>query len=198
MTSPYRTTAETGEDAPPRELAYFPEQRHSSSSAVAMTIFLWPLLAGIAFAVIGIPQLSLPAMLAVGVFMYVKVRRGRSRPRVVLRVEDGVLRLTGPFVADIALPLEKLLDVRLDIKTIKPVMETPGPVPAARFINSRVGGEVDRARIELVRRDDSILLTDEYLSHTDSSEWSGKIRRFLRKHGWLPADEREADAPRAE
>lgn len=196
MSGPYRTAVKTDEDAVPDELAYHPEERHSSSSAVAMAVFLWPLLIGIAFAVIGLPELSLPAVLVFGAAAYFSARRRRRRAHAVLRVADGLLYLTGSGVPDINLPLDKLLDVRLDTKTIQPVMETPGPVPSLRFINSRVGGDVDIARIELVRRDDSIFLTSDYLSHTDSSDWAGKIRRFLRKHGWLPADERKAEASR--
>jgi hypothetical protein len=36
-------------------------------------------------------------------------------------------------------------------------------------------------------------LTDEYFAHMDSTEWLGKIRVFLRKNGWIPADERKKD-----
>jgi hypothetical protein len=27
----------------------------------------------------------------------------------------------------------------------------------------------------------------------DATEWLGKVRVFLRKHGWLPADERKRE-----
>lgn len=184
MSGPYRTTADTGEEPAPRELAYYPEPLEPGSYVAGRVILLCSLLGG-GLAVIGIPQLSLPGMLILGAYLYVRWRRARSRPHAIFRVEHGVLRLTGPFVADVELALEKLVDVRLDTKTIQRVVEL-----SARA----VGDETETARVELVRRNDSIFLTRDYLSYIDSSEWAGRIRRFLRKHGWCPADEREADA----
>ena len=34
------------------------------------------------------------------------------------------------------------------------------------------------------------LLTPRYTVYTECTERFGKLRVFLRKHGWLPADER--------
>jgi hypothetical protein len=42
----------------------------------------------------------------------------------------------------------------------------------------------------LVRAQRSLFLTEEQGSHLEATEWSTKIRRFLRSNGWLPEDER--------
>ncbi len=88
-------------------------------------------------------------------------------------------------------PLDALLEVSLDTKTIQRVQENVSSgIPDLRFVDSRVGPEIDTSRIELVLGKHSIFLTDEYLSSTDATDWFGKIRRFLRKNGWVPRDER--------
>jgi hypothetical protein len=63
--------------------------------------------------------------------------------------------------------LKDLLDVYLDTKTIR-----------------------HTARIALELRQETFFLTQERSSHLDANEWFGKIRRFLRQHGWIPEDER--------
>ena len=61
-----------------------------------------------------------------------------------------------------------------------------------RFIDAKVGPKVDTARIVLVSASGrQVTLTQDYLAHMSATEWLGKIRVFLRKHGWLPEDERE-------
>lgn len=88
--------------------------------------------------------------------------------------------------------LDDLTDVVLETRTIQPLLDGGSAIPALRFSESRVGGEVDKSRIALERGDDErILLGDTYLAHLDALEWFGKIRVFLRKHGWVPEDERD-------
>jgi hypothetical protein len=71
-------------------------------------------------------------------------------------------------------------------------MDGDGAIPAMRFIDAKVGPKVDTARIVLIGASGrEVRLTEDYLSHMHATEWMGKIRVFLRKHGWLPEDERE-------
>ena len=176
------------------ELRYFPEgKRHSSS----MTAY-WGMLAP-AFVGGGVAALthSVPWGLAAAgaTILYARWKRQRERvvPRAVLQVVDGKLRLSGPaFQVSRTYPLEDLLDVYLDTRTIQRVQEntSSGGFPELRFINSTVGAEVDIARVALELKDETLFLTEEQVSHLDASEWSNKIRRFLRRNGWLPEDER--------
>ena len=46
-------------------------------------------------------------------------------------------------------------------------------------------------RIVLVAKSGEVPLTEAYLANVDVTEWFGKTRVFLRKHGWLPESERE-------
>ena len=83
----------------------------------------------------------------------------------------------------------------MDTKTIQKVQEGGDAIPAMRFINATVGPELDTARIVVVgARGTRVPLTTEYIAHMDASEWFGKIRVFLRKSGWVPADERAPES----
>jgi hypothetical protein len=185
-------TGETGQDA--AELQYFPEGGRHTSSVAAYYALLLPLFAGMGAAMLTQSAgVGLLAALATAGWKYWQRRRARTTPRAVLRVLHGRLHLSGPaFPAPIACDLSELLDVYLDTKTIQRVQENAGAVPDLRFINATVGGEQDTARIALELERETFFLTPERLSHTDANEWFGKIRRFLRQHGWVPEDERAA------
>jgi hypothetical protein len=112
---------------------------------------------------------------------------------VVLRVEHGELLVIprGKKEPKARFKLTNLTNVALDTKTIQRVEDGGSAIPAMRFADSRVGPELDTARIVLVPRQGSSLpLTEAHVAHMDATEWLGKIRVFLRKHGWVPADER--------
>jgi hypothetical protein len=49
---------------------------------------------------------------------------------------------------------------------------------------------VDVSRIELTTANGSVFLSDDHLSSSETTEWLGTIRRFLRANGWLPEGER--------
>jgi hypothetical protein len=152
---------------------------------------------GVLFASAGWPSLALPAMVLAAVAMFVIPRLNRRTPHATLRVERRALRLTGAAFEDpLSIELTDLLNVSLDTKTVQHVEESPGPVPALRFINATVGPAVDTARIELVTADGPIYLTEHRTSHLDATEWLSAIRRFLRKNGWVPEDERKPARPR--
>jgi len=121
-------------------------------------------------------------------------RRRHKRPQAVFHVENGRVRVVGADSRDLLnVPLDDLRNVVLDTRTIQRVQENMSTgLPQLRYINSTVSPELDIARIELKTFTASIFLSEDRFSHTDAVEWLGKIRRFLRAHGWLPEDEREA------
>jgi hypothetical protein len=198
--NPYAAPRETGGGDEPEqhelasELAYFPERQRHTSSVTAMYALMMPMLAGAAAAAVF--QSGSIGLVAAGLslgWLYWKRRRSKLVPRAKLRVQGDVLYLSGPaFSPPISLQLGELLDVYLDTKTIQRVQENPGPVPDLRFINATVSGEMDTARIALEAQSETFFLTEQHVSHTDANEWFSKIRRFLRKHGWVPEDERPA------
>jgi hypothetical protein len=58
--------------------------------------------------------------------------------------------------------------------------------------------EFDVSRIELVTASETRLLYPDFISNSRCTDEMGKIRRFLRSHGWKPLAEREpAEAPKA-
>lgn len=98
--------------------------------------------------------------------------------RTVLRVSDGALvvtreRLKEP-VATVA--LADVLDVSIDRET------------------QQQGGQVAKERVRLVLERPSpaepVYIPETRITPIEAQEWYGKIRSFLRKHEWLPKDER--------
>jgi hypothetical protein len=197
----YRTKALVDEEKSdaPRTLLYRPDPRYNDRSQAHFAIPF-----GVAFgvmgilAVLGLSNWVIPGALLSGGGLYLVQRRGRMAPRATFHFDGDRLHVTlrkarAPFVVS----LKDLRDVRLEIKTIERVQEASGGNSALRFINANVMPKMDTARIALEASDGSVvLLTDEYLSHMDSSDWVLQIRRFLRKHGWVPLSERKAAAPR--
>jgi hypothetical protein len=121
-------------------------------------------------------------------------RKRKRRGGAVLIVDRGVLdiEMRDKRVTRDSVRLSDLTNVTLDVKTIERVLEGGSAIPAMRVIDSKVGPKVDTARIVLVcASGDEVPLTTAYLPHMHATEWLGKIRTFLRKHGWVPEDERE-------
>jgi len=174
------------------ELAYFPEADRQNSAIGAVYGILLPALVLVAGTALSHSfALGIGAGAAVLVTVLWRRRRAQVLPRATLRVDDGRLELNGPaFGQPVNLDLNDLLDVYLDTKTIRRVEPGPSVIPAVQLLNPRVGGEQDTARIALELRTETFFLTQERSSHLDANEWFGKIRRFLRKHGWVPEDER--------
>jgi hypothetical protein len=174
------------------ELSYFPETERHSSSIAAIFAAGTPMLFGAAVGLIsGSGRLALGAITLGGAWAIWKRRRIQIVPRAKLRIEGDTLHLSGAaFKVPISVPLRDLLDVYLDTKTIQRVQENPGPIPDLRFLNSTVSAEMDTARIALELERETFFLTEQRVSHTDANEGFSKIRRFLRRHGWVPEDER--------
>lgn len=200
MNRPYREAA-SGASMPralPAELvctSLDPDRRSRPGMAV-LQLFLLPLIAGKLVSLFAPVGVSVPVMFAAAVLIVRGYLRGRHAQNCILQIEDETLlvRAAGSKRPRALVPLADLSDVVLDTKTIQRVVEGPSMVAAVRYIDTRTNPDVDVARIVLVERDGTtIRLGEKFLAHMDAVDSLGKIRVFLRKHGWLPDDERPAD-----
>jgi hypothetical protein len=194
----YRTPAAREPDTgPPRELVY-----DATDATVARADGMIALFRHFTLPILGSTLVLLVAGRIAGVAVFACAatysawswRTRKRRGGAVLTVDRDVLAVEtrGKRAANDRVLLGDLANVMLDIKTIERVMEGGSAIPAVRFIDSKVGPKVDTARIVLVRASGQELpLTTDYLPHMHATEWLGKIRTFLRKHGWVPEDERE-------
>jgi hypothetical protein len=169
------------EGAPPRELVIDPAPAPGDSSdgaGSAMAPFALTALAAGALAKFVSPTVALvPIAIAVVVLL---VRRKSNEGRFVLRVDDTALevtreRRTGPALR---FALADLLDVTLDRQS---------------HASGRGGSMTERVRLSLERRapDGPVFVPDERVTPIEAQEWYGKVRVFLRKHGWSPESERD-------
>jgi hypothetical protein len=112
---------------------------------------------------------------------------------MTLSVADGILTiLDAKGERMLRAPIGEVLNVALDTKTIRKVQDSGTVTAQARFIDTRVGPSIDVARIaiDVQRRREAVPLSEDYLAYHDTVEWVGRIRMFLRSHGWVPEDER--------
>jgi hypothetical protein len=124
-----------------------------------------------------------------------RLRRGEG-DAVVLRVSRGVLQVAGPERELLCAKLDDVANVTLDSRTIRKVVEGHTLVPGIRFVETTVGPELEVVRIVIeVNGAEPTRLSEAFVSHMDGVEWLGRIRRFLRAHGWVPEDERDAESP---
>jgi hypothetical protein len=121
----------------------------------------------------------------------------RARKRVggaILRVDGDVLTVTigDRHTSYESLELSDLADVTLNLKTIERVIDGDSAIPAMRLVSPKVAPKLDAAQVVLVDASGrEVLLAEDYLPHFEATDWMGKIRVFLRAHGWVPEDERE-------
>ena len=212
----YREPAERDGEAKPAshaELVFAPKAAQADGEKAWMSATTYGLAGGFSSAALLSVLVSPTAGLAglVGAFalgVYLAKRSGKKR---VLVVTKGVLEVkdapTKPAV--FATPLADLLDVRLDTKEVRRLQEGTNTVTGVRYEDNRSVTTTEHGRLLLVaRRADGTkappfpLLT-EYVAHMEASEWLGKVRVFLRKQGWVPADERddlppESDVPESD
>lgn len=178
-------------DPIPTALEYFPEVPRTDSSAQAWFVYAMPLLV-----VVVISMFYPPGALLGGAFafflLWLRKRAAKKLPHARLEIREGRFlvfdRKEHPIVD---VPLDGLLEVSLDTKTIQKVQENlSSGMPELRFVDSRVGPGIDNSRIEFVTSSSTTPLTEFYTSSIDANEWFSKIRRLLRKNGWVPLDER--------
>ncbi len=172
------------EDAPPRELVVdaqpAPGDSSDGSGSGMAPIVVTVLVAGGLAKLVSLTAAGVALGAAVLIFI---MRRKPSLGRFVLRMHGGdVLEVTrevkGAFSTRI--PLVDLVDVTLDRET--------------RAAGTR-GGTAERVRLALERRApaDPIFVPDERITPIEAQEWYSKVRVFLRKHGWVPHQERAGE-----
>jgi hypothetical protein len=165
-----------------------PQDRQSSATAL-FQLFTAPLMVAVLLSVILSPTVGLLGLVATGAFVVWMWRRRGQAGRIVMAVESGDLIVQAGRRPLARMRLEDLEDVALDLKAIRPVQEGSSAIPAVRFLESKVGPEIDVARIVLVGGGSSVRLHESHVAHMTATEWLGKIRVFLRKNGWVPLDE---------
>jgi hypothetical protein len=194
---PYRIPDPPEATRPPPSVLVYPAVDSSAYAAIARSAIRTAAGCLVVGAVADVAGVVVTAALLVAVttaFAIRRARRARGGGGVVMRVERGVLAVVDrPSRELVSVRLEQVANVTLDSKTIRKVQQGSAMIPAVRFIDSKVGPELDVARIVLEVNGvaEPIRLSEAYLPHMDSVEWLGKIRSFLRSHGWVPEDERE-------
>ncbi len=196
----YRAKGElSAAEAPPNELVYEaidPEGRRGSSVAM-FQIFSVPPLVAVVLSMLATPEVGLFGLVASALGAVWWWRRPRTHGYSI-RVSGGDVTVSARASARVlvSIPLGDLLDVTLDTKTIQRIQEGSSAIPAVRFQEAQVGPALDTSRVVLVSRQDAFVpLGDTYLANMHATEWLGKIRVFLRKHGWVPEAERDAGPP---
>jgi hypothetical protein len=197
--------------AAPTEFVYAPKNRAAAQRWLLLCVF-----APVAFAVVEVVCMrwldwdlakgALPATLVTAGMLAVAARGMTRRQVTRFRIDGHELELWAPAGAagawgasaargPVRMALGDLQDVALDTESIERVIDGPSAIPAMRFADARVAPPLDVARIVLSFRDgNSMPLTAERLSHLETTDVYGKMRMFLRKNGWQPADERDAEA----
>jgi hypothetical protein len=195
--------------AAPTEFVYAPKNRAAAQRWLLLVVF-----APVAFAAVvaglcrwlewELGAATLPAAVVAAGMLALAVRGMTRRQVTRLRVDGHELELWAPAGASVGascargpvrMPLGDLRDVTLDTESIERVIDGPSAIPAMRFADARVAPPVDVARIVLSFRDgNNMALSAERLSHLETADVYGKMRVFLRKNGWQPADERDAEA----
>lgn len=168
-------------DAPPRELVIDarPAPGDSSDGAgSAMAPFAMTAVAAWLLAKYVTPSAALaPFALAIVVLI---IRRRSHEGRFVLSVDAGALevRRERRGAPPIRIALADLLDVTVDRQT---------------HHSGRGGSATERVRLALERRppDAPVFVPDERVTPIEGQEWYGKVRVFLRKHGWVPENEHD-------
>lgn len=175
-------TVDEGGGTPPRELvidiAAAPGDSSDGAGSAMAPFALSAIAAGVLAKLVSPLAALLPlALVIVVVFVGRKSREGRF----VLRVAEGTLEVTRekPHEAPVRIALDDLLDVTLERKT--------------HAAGGRGGGAAERVRLALERSApaEPVFVPEDRVTPIDAQEWYGKVRVFLRKHGWVPHGERE-------
>lgn len=179
-------------EAPPAELVYAASDASRGKKGLATLQFLMlPVATGIVLGFVASPTTALLGMVLGAAASIYWWKTSKDAGGAHLRVEGRDLFLTLRGDKPWRVPLGDIVDVELDIKTIQRVQDGSALVPSTMAIDSKVGAETDTGRIVLVTEKRRVALTDDFVAHMDAVEWMGKIRVFLRKHGWVPDAEVE-------
>ncbi|CAN5664413.1 hypothetical protein BH09MYX1_BH09MYX1_57390 [soil metagenome] len=153
-----------------------------------------PVMVVVVLHVLGLGWLSLVGGAIAAVIGY-RVWRSSSKPRkIILRVREKKL-----FVIDgkrsFELAVSALRNVSLDKKEVRKLRDGSPILPELMMVNSTVDATTEIVRVVLEGNGTSFRLTDEYQPYSAGLEGMGKVRVFLRKHGWVPPEEQWGELP---
>ncbi len=195
MKQPYRAPAESEEKKKAGStlvVATDEAERHVGPARRFLQVFFVSSILGSALVMTGWGVAGV--VVGVGGFAWA-IARARKKPMhagQVLEVRDEAVDVRVRNVSVARIALAKLDDVRLDTKKL---VRGAG-VGAASDLEFHGKSRVEASLARIVLVDDGereTPLGEEWLAHVDAIEWLGKIRKFLRAHGWVPADERHED-----
>jgi hypothetical protein len=195
--SPYRIhRSSAAAKCPPAELVYKirDPERHVAATRALLQVGAGGAIVGSVLYVTGLEAIAAVVFTVTLAWAFVRWRRAPDLADVVLRVDDGFLEvMRRPSQMLLLERTGNVANVALDTKTIRRVQEGNALTPSARFVDSRVGPELDVARIvfDVHGIPEPLRLSEAYVAHMECIEWLGKIRFFLRSHGWVPEDERD-------
>lgn len=201
MKQPYRVPIENEVDEPRRSLVYTTEdpEKHVWGARRFLRVFFVASALGTALIMMGYGVAGAVTG-TLGIAWAIVRMRQRPRPKsVVLEVKGGTLDVMVPArdVRRLHISLCDLHDVRLQSKSYEHANAAAGALGALEFDGRGRSRQVTVARIVLVdERGHELVLSEQWRAHFDCMEWLGRIRAFLRSHGWLPAEERASHQAR--
>ena len=181
--------------ASPHEFLYAPRNERGGGEGL-ITLYRYfsvPILVGAVAGWVAGPAGGSLAFVGGVVYAVWAWRTRKDAGGAILRIVNDALHveIPGPHPLHERIGLGDLADVTLDLKAIERVGDGDSAIPAMRIIDSKVGPKIDNARIILVTTGERELkLTEAFLPHFDATDSLGKMRVFLRRHGWVPEDER--------
>lgn len=190
---PYRAASTPPARPPPAaEFLYTPPVRELST-LIRGTWLPWVFLGlGMTAGLVGYLPTGLAWSVVLGAAGWVVWRYRQVEERMVVKVEGGELSVSRRREARpiLMLPLDHLLNVELDTRSVHSVSRNTRLGSAN--VGTQVGPAVDVARIVLVPAAPAArtYLSENDSAHMEAIEAIGKLRVFLRSHGWVPEDER--------
>lgn len=198
MTSPYRSAPEEIAPAAPAKLAF--EIGPTKTSSPLVYAILVALIVPVAFFAFKdrLSDVALGAMIVglLGVSASI-LGRGARGDEIRITVRGGDVTFSRRLDPKSTRTM-RLADVRtltLDTRSIAVVEMGP---TTTQYIDTRVGPEIEVSRVVVETERGAHPLFPERIPYSAALERLGSVRAFLRKHGWVPEDERaRVDAPEA-
>ena len=180
---------------PPAEFLYavVDRERSRASGIAVLQFLLFPFATAIVLASVATPMAGLVGLVGTTASMALWARSARRGDGILFHVDGDELSVVTARTKKprARFRLTDLQDVTLDTKTIEPLIDGASPIPGLRAATAQPLPKVNETRIVLVTTHGPLPLTEAYLASVEVTEWFGKLRVFLRKHGWVPEDERD-------
>ena len=189
----YRQSAREEGLSPPKEFVLSVRTNERPSGVAMLQLFALPALVAAVTALLD-RSLAVVSLFASFGWLVWRVRRNRH-VNVTFRADERWIEVARVREPPLRFPIHDVTDVVLDTKSIQPVQDGVSAIPGMRLIDSRVGPEIDVARIALVvEHHDTPICSSRNTSRTPKPRAVRQLRVFLRKQGWLPESERESEA----